>query len=280
MAVKFTPGGRKRGLAAVSLSFGLLLASWYLVHGDSAASARWTAPTGEVISGGKLVIDAGNAADGYFLASVPGGCGNKLKLRVTKDDSSMTYELNQDGVEEVFPLQLGSGDYEISLYENIAEKKFSQEGTVSLSVALSSEDAAFYVPNQYVNYNQASPVVAESDQVGGALAGKAAYDAIQGHVTTGYTYDYIKSVTTEPGGRPDIEGCVANHTGISQDLSATMVAMLRCQGIPAKLVVGYADDIYHAWTVAYVDGQELFFDPSLALDAIGMPKQYTAERCY
>ena len=44
-----------------------------------------------------------------------------------------------------------------------------------------------------------------------------------------------------------------------------MAAMLRSQGIPCKLVVGYAGDIYHAWIsvwteeTGWIDGF-IFFD--------------------
>ena len=257
-----------------------LLSVWIAVRADSAADAHWSAASGEVLTNGKLVVDAGNASEGYFIASVPGGSGNRLKLRVAKEDFTLTYDLDQGGAAEVFPFQLGSGDYVVSLYENAGEKKYSQEGTITISVQLSREDAAFLYPNQYVNYAPDSAVVAEADSVCAGLSGRAAYDAIQAYMTTGFTYDYIKSVTVEPGLLPDLDYCMAHHMGTCQDLSAVMTAMLRSQGIPAKLVIGYADNNYHAWSVANVDGEELFFDPTLALNAIGTPKDYTVERYY
>ena len=33
-----------------------------------------------------------------------------------------------------------------------------------------------------------------------------------------------------------------------------MAGMLRSQGVPTKLVVGYAGDAYHAWINVWVDG--------------------------
>ena len=59
-----------------------------------------------------------------------------------------------------------------------------------------------------------------------------------------------------------------------------MVGMLRVLGIPSRLVIGYADDNYHAWTVSIVDGQEIFYDPTAALNAIETPREYTVERYY
>ena len=53
--------------------------------------------------------------------------------------------------------------------------------------------------------------------------------------------------------------------GICFDYAALMTAMLRSQGIPSKLVVGYAGTTYHAWISVWteengwVDGA-IFFD--------------------
>ena len=86
-----------------------------------------------------------------------------------------------------------------------------------------------------------------------------------------------------PGGLlsllPDIENCFDAKAGVCQDLSAIMVCMLRVQGIPAKLMIGYADSYYHAWIVAVVNGKETFFDPTHAIGCINA-KKYAVERFY
>ena len=46
-----------------------------------------------------------------------------------------------------------------------------------------------------------------------------------------------------------------------------------------ELAIGYADQYYHAWTLTVLDGQEVFFDPTAALDAIDA-KNYSVERMY
>ena len=68
--------------------------------------------------------------------------------------------------------------------------------------------------------------------------------------------------------------------GICQDLSAMMCCMLRVQGIPCKLVIGYADKYYHAWTVAVMNGEEMFFDPTESVGALYGIKKYKQERVY
>ena len=56
--------------------------------------------------------------------------------------------------------------------------------------------------------------------------------------------------------------------GICQDLAALAACMLRVQGVPTKLMVGYAGKMYHAWNSVVIDGEEVLYDPTLELSAI------------
>ena len=260
----------------------LLLASFMLFHmafGENAVTA-WPGPTGQMLTGGRLCVDAGNAQEGYFLANVPGGCSRRLKLQVTMQDHSLTYDLNQQGITEVFPFQMGSGEYVISLFENIAGRKYAHAGTVKVAVRLRREDAAFLYPNQYINYRPDSTVIAEAEHLCEGLTNREAYEAVCQYMASGFAYDYVRALTVQAGALPDIDRCMGTRMGICQDLAAVTVAMLRSRGIPARLVIGYAGDRYHAWTLADIEGEELFFDPSAALDAFVSTEEYSAERFY
>jgi transglutaminase-like putative cysteine protease len=110
---------------------------------------------------------------------------------------------------------------------------------------------------------------------------KEIFKTVCNYVTSNFVYDYIKSVTVKPGMLPDIDGCWKNKMGICQDLSAMTCAMLRCQGIPARLMIGTVGaNNYHAWVVAVVDGEERFFDPTAELQASNKNDTYTTERYY
>ena len=48
--------------------------------------------------------------------------------------------------------------------------------------------------------------------------------------------------------RPDVDSVMAEKKGICFDYAALMASMLRSQGVPVKLVVGYTSQgVYHAW---------------------------------
>lgn len=252
-----------------------------LICCSAICEAKWpkTSSDGQKTNS-KLKVDVGNSSEGYFMAAVTSKNKHKMKLRVEKGGETLTYDLNSSGKFEVFPFQLGSGKYEISLWENVSGKKFSAAGKISVNVKLKREDGAFLYPNQYVNYGKNDPVVGMSLKVCRDKEGKDAYAAIKKYITENFRYDYVKAATIKPSILPDIETCFTKKTGVCQDLSAVMVAMLRVQGIPARLVIGYADKIYHAWVVCEVNGKKVLFDPTAAVSKSKNAANYSVERYY
>ena len=265
----------RRGIVILLLTL-LLLAAGAVAHASS-EDAVWPESSGNVIQAdGKLVIDASHMEQGYVMCCVSGPTDHGLKIRVAYNGAQLTYDLKNDGDYEVFPLQLGSGNYEFALFENVKGSKYSAQGKIVLSAQLNDENAAFLVPNQYVNYVRTTNAVLKSDEL--ATQGDI-YKTICDFMTNEFSYDFVRAQTIPAGTLPEIDGCFDSRSGICQDLSAVMVCMLRVQGIPAKLMIGYADKYYHAWTVAVVDGQEVFFDPTAAIGCLNA-KKYTIERFY
>ena len=266
------------GIAVVFLVclFACLAAS---ASADS-TTAIWPEQTTVTYSSGNLRLDTSGAQDGYFFASASYQTSHRLKLRVIKEGTTFTYDLKTDTSYELFPLQLGTGYYEIYLYENVSGKKYAQAGSVGIWVEMANQDAAFLVPNQYISYTKASEAIAMADSLCAGKGEKEAFDAVCSFMSGSFVYDFIKAVTIKPGMMPDIDGSYAKRMGVCQDLSAIMCAMLRTQGIPARMIIGYADKQYHAWTMTKVNGKDVFFDPTAAISAISSVKEYSMERYY
>ena len=259
------------------LLFVVILVSVATVCADE---ARWPAPVKSPKTNGKLRVDANHTKEGYFQASISKKSKKKMKMRVVKGKESLTYDLNSNGDYEVFPFQLGDGKYEITLYENISGKKYSTAGKINVTVKLTDENSPFLYPNQYVNYTQTTKAVAAAADLCKDKKDDESFTAVCDYMRTRFVYDYLKATTVKPGMLPDIEGSWDKHMGVCQDLSAIMACMLRTQGIPCRLVIGYADKQYHAWITAVVNGKEEFYDPTNALSAIKKPRNYSVERCY
>ena len=135
---------------------------------------------------------------------------------------------------------------------------------------LRSETSPFLYPNKYVNFSQSSSAVKKAAEV---CAGKSdeieKLAAIFVWVTDNVAYDTQLAATVKSGYVPDPDSVLAKRSGICYDYASLMAAMVRSQGIPARLVVGYAaDNIYHAWNEVWTD-ETGWITPELLLSQKG-----------
>ena len=237
----------------------------------------------KVLKADKLTVDASNADQGYIMVKGP-KTKTRLKVTVEITGTKLQYDLNGEGEYEVFPLQLGRTNYTVSIWRQVEGKKYGKIGQVKVAAKMEDELNCFLYPNQYVNYTKNSACVKESAEIcKGLETDKEKVDAIRKYVVKNFQYDYIKSVTVagSSGMLPDIEGCWKSKKGICQDLSAMAVAMMRAQGIHATLVIGtLGSGTPHAWVMVYLDGEEIFFDPTAELNASNKSDSYSALRWY
>jgi len=211
---------------------------------------------GEITYGNDLTaIDASHSSEGYVMAKYTGPT-EKVKLRLTGPDGNIyTFLLPAGGGYQTFPLTAGDGSYKIDVYECVSPEDdlyalvFSQD----LSVALTDEFKPFLYANQYVNFSADSLTVAK----GQSLAGDCYSDLdvvsnVYHYITDNITYDKSKASSVTYGYLPVIDETLKSNTGICFDYASLMAAMLRSQGIPTKLQVGYTGEIYHAWISTYI----------------------------
>lgn len=200
------------------------------------------------------LIDYSNSESGYVTVSYT-GASSKVKLRITGPDAIVyTYDLNTAGYPEVFPLTSGNGSYSIAVYENIAGTEYSTGFYETIDVAISEDIIPFLYPNQYVNFDESSKVVAKaSEVVYSANSDLDAVSLVYNYLIENITYDYDKASSAPTGYIPDVDAILASGTGICLDYASVMCSMLRSQGIPARLEIGYAADAYHAWLSVYID---------------------------
>ena len=181
------------------------------------------------------------------------------KIKVLIDCPSGTryiYDLNAGGSYEVFPFSDGDGTYKVGVYENIYGTKYATAYSTSLYVTLADQFAPFLRPNQYVNFSPDSQTVAKAAELCLGLTNELdKVSVIYNYIITNFTYDKELAATVQSGYLPVLDSILANKKGICFDYAALMTAMLRCQDVPTKLVVGYSGSAYHAWINTYIDGQ-------------------------
>lgn len=205
----------------------------------------------EVYSAAAASIDASNKSQGYIMVNYFGS-NPKVKLQITTPDN-MKYTYTLHGDWEVFPLTGGSGTYQCNVFENVSGTDYAYALSQTITAEITDEFLPFLYPNQYVNFSASSRTVAKGAELAtGAANDLEVVDAIYEYVVRHTTYDYEKADTVQSGYLPNVDEILASGTGICFDYSAVMTTMLRTQGIPTRLDVGWAGDIYHAWISVYI----------------------------
>ena len=202
------------------------------------------------------VVDYSNISQGYISARYSGASA-RAKLRIICGDVVNDHDLNVDGAFEYYPLTEGSGDYNIQLYEQLEGKMYSEVINITVTANIADDVVPYTYPNRDVMYEQGSDCVYKAAEVcAGVDDTIEKIAAIFGYITTNITYDYDLADKVSNGSIgvyvPDPDSVLARKKGICFDYASLFAAMLRSQGIPSRLVIGYAkENIYHAWNEVY-----------------------------
>ena len=201
----------------------------------------------------KAEIDYSNSRDGYVKVRFLDRSASEVRVMITGPNGHRDqYHLNTEGRWEVFPLTAGNGSYTIGVFEQITGNRFASANTVTIRVTLADEFAPFLRPNQLVNFSSSSRAVARARTlVSGSTTVIDSVSRIYNFVIDNITYDFNLAASVQTGYVPDIDAVYARRMGICFDYASLMTAMLRSQGIPTQLVIGYAGTVFHAWINVY-----------------------------
>lgn len=201
----------------------------------------------------EITIDISHTDEGYLMAAYHGNAA-QVNVQITGPDHVVyLYYISQKETYTAMPLSSGEGTYLIDIYEQVEGDIYSHLLSEVLDVSLKNEFMPFLYANQFVSFTEDTQAV----QKGIELAQGCASDLdittnIYNYVVSSTSYDYDKAASVTSPYYPDVDETLRTHKGICFDYSALMCAMLRTQGIPCKLNIGYADDIYHAWISVYL----------------------------
>ncbi|MBE6036619.1 MAG: transglutaminase domain-containing protein [Clostridiales bacterium] len=199
------------------------------------------------------LIDYSNTKDGYVMVQYTGSTASKLKAQVKGPTTTYTYTLTA-GKWAVLPLSDGNGSYQVSVYENITGTKYASVVSAGFSAAMTDEFAPFLRPNQYVDYAAAPNSMAKAAQLTAGITDSLhKVEKVYDFVVQNITYDKALAARVTSGYLPVLDSVLTKKTGICFDYAALMTGMLRSQGVPCKLVVGYAGSAYHAWISVWTD---------------------------
>lgn len=198
-------------------------------------------------------VDSSFISRGYVMVKYSGTDKDPKLLIAMPDGSNYYYHLHGDGKYTAFPLTAGDGKYTVSVLRNVSADQYALEFSEDLQASITDPLMPYLYPNVYVNFSADSACV----KMGQNLAYTADDDlgvisSVYSYVAGTVKYDDEKAKTVQADYTPDPDETLSTCKGICFDYAALMAAMLRSQGIPTRLEVGYAGTAYHAWVSCYV----------------------------
>lgn len=154
------------------------------------------------------------------------GSNAKPKLQLTGTDGiTYTYSLYKDY--STFPLTSGDGTYQVGVYENVSDDRYTTLLSETFSVTLTDPLKPYLYPNQYVNFTADSLPVAKAEELAdGASSDLDIISSVYNYIITHFTYDYSKASSVTSGYLPDIDEVFTSEKGICFDYAAVMAFLM------------------------------------------------------
>lgn len=278
------------GLAlCLALALSMALHMEGMAHVAAREEDRWTPRHTEAVSFSRedavwqdgYGIDSSNAGKG--AVSVSCTSEEELRILVEHGEYEMVYAVPNDGMPFTVPMSDGDGLYRISVMERVEGTLYHCAMSVSVDVRLESRLSPWLRPNILVPYKENSLYIRRAEELAEASATQEAFvESVAAYVRSAVSYD-----RDCPNGKLsehpiDPDRTLLTGKGICIDYAALTTAMMRSQGIPARMafgdVVQDGEASYHAWTEAWLDGEWRIFDavmPEGAVpDSAYSPEQY------
>ena len=207
-----------------------------------------------VMDDGIVLVDYSNCDYGYVMAKTQTSDHSRIKIRISKDDEEYTYDLSTDERYITYPLNMGSGEYNVKVYENIEGSSYALINSEWFYVELIDDLYPYLYPSIIVDYDVESKAVKKSFSLcKGKTTEIERVHAIYRWITKNIDYDYDKLDDIRAKYvLPDLDRTLNTNKGTCFDYAGLMTCMLRVQQIPCKVITGYVEQGYHAWVEVYI----------------------------
>lgn len=218
-----------------------------------------------VLSPSKGADESGEGTASVGTAGGDEPSEKRIKAQVRRGDrTTYTYDLAAGEV-ETLPLSDGDGVYAVTVYEQVEGAEYAEIFAAEFEVVLSDASAPFRAKNKYVDWSDG----AAAETLAREVCADASDDAERAaavfeYVSTSVVYDRETAADMPDGYVPSPDATAVELEGTCLDYASLMAAMLRSEGVAARLVVGYAGEVYHAWADVLLDGEWVRYDPTFA----------------
>ncbi|RAR40614.1 transglutaminase family protein [Paenibacillus sp. MDMC362] len=192
--------------------------------------------------------------------------GTKTKLMIGKGQDQYTYGLSRAKQQEVFPLQMGNGNYKISVLEQVSGSKYKIVQEAAVKLQLTNGSQVFLNSVQNVDWSEEGKAAQLAKKLTRtAHSDKEKVQAVYEYIVGTVRYDNALASSKLTDYLPDSNRTIAGQKGMCYDYASLFASMLRSLDIPAKLVMGTSEyvDVYHAWNEVYLNGQWVTIDTTV-----------------
>jgi hypothetical protein len=209
-------------------------------------------------------ISTAQASDGIVSVKYNYEAGSKvIKALVTYENTTRAQYTIKPNVETYLPLQMGKGKYSIALGEVKNGKMFYPIMVDEISISTWDERVMYTISHPIIDYVSSTVAIPAYKQLNEGQTYNKCVSNVYSDVVRSFSYDYEKASKVQSGYVPVIDVVYEAKMGICYDYSTVLAGALRSQGIPVKLLMGYAPEIaeYHAWNeILMEDGQWVVVD--------------------
>ncbi len=206
-----------------------------------------------------------NEADGTVSIDYQASDYSDIKVLIQKGSEKYVYNVFDSSSK--FPLQMGDGNYKVSICKRTSGKKYKVIQSASKNVKI--DELALYktsVQNIAWDLNSKSTKLAAELSLE-KLSKEEQFEAVYGYVVEQISYDILKAQKLRTATRylPSNDSTLQDKKGICYDYSSLTASMLRSLDIPTKLVEGkssYTSD-YHAWNEVYLNNKWQIIDTTI-----------------
>ena len=220
-----------------------------------------------MVYGQPVTIDKSQLNHGIINVSYQSPQNKTTKVMIAKGTAKHTYDLNLNGQ---YPLQLGDGEYKVSVLENASGNKYKVVESKTVNLQQSNSNSVYLQSIQMINWdNDMQAIKTAKKLTKNAHTDKEKATIIYNYITSKIKYDHHKAATVAAGYIPSVDGTLNSSLGICYDYSVLYAAMMRSVGVPTKLVMGYNKDIkdYHAWNEVYLQESDQWVTIDTTYDA-------------
>ncbi|XID94197.1 transglutaminase domain-containing protein [Paenibacillaceae bacterium WGS1546] len=242
------------------LAIGFLVAVLVVVAAIPAAASANAAAL-------RAALDTSEIRQGTIGIRIDQGTTRLVRATIARGEEKYTYAIDAKEKSTVWlPLQLGNGNYEVSLFENVTGNKYRVALAQKVRVHVAKAQDVYLNSVQLIDWREADKAAEKAKKLTREAKtdeqkAKAIYDYIVGNVQ--YDKKLAASVTSDYV--PDIDGTLESGKAICYGYATLYAAMLRSVGIPAKLAMGSTKlvDEYHAWNEVYLNGKWVIVDTTV-----------------